>query len=116
MLNAHINSMILLATPFKASSPQPFEFGHGSSWSDITAKIRAEIPVMLAHRLTPPPRETYSLNRCVTSGLKVMLPAEYCWFCYRKLSGTFLLASRLGASINTKEIWDRIIQNYKFSS
>lgn len=66
MLNAHVKSMTLLATPFKASTPQPFAFGPGSRWADITAEIRDQIPVMLRHRLTPPPRETYSLNRFVT--------------------------------------------------
>ena len=63
MLNAHVRSMTLLATPFKAGSQQPVSFGPGSQWADITAEIRAQIPVMLKHRLTPPPRETYSLNR-----------------------------------------------------
>ncbi|TFK37522.1 ABC1 family-domain-containing protein [Crucibulum laeve] len=95
MLNAHINSIVLLATPFKATTPQPFTFGQGTKWADITAEIRAQIPVMLQHRLTPPPSETYSLNR--------------------KLSGAFLLASRLGATVDTKAIWDRIVKNYKFS-
>lgn len=65
MLNAHVNSMTLLATPFKAETRQPFSFGPGSQWADITAEIRAQIPVMLTHRLTPPPKETYSLNRLV---------------------------------------------------
>jgi len=96
MLNTHVSSMNLLAEPFKASASQPFVFGHGSRWSEITAEIRAQIPIMLMHRLTPPPRETYSLNR--------------------KLSGTFLLAARLGASLNTKEIWDRVVERYKFNS
>ena len=65
MLNAHVNSMVLLATPFRASTAQPFSFGQDSVWSEITAEIRTQIPVMLTHRLTPPPRETYSLNRWV---------------------------------------------------
>ncbi|KNZ75615.1 ABC1 like protein, mitochondrial [Termitomyces sp. J132] len=96
MLDAHVNSMMLLATPFKASTPQPFNFGPGSTWSGITTEIRAQIPVMLMHRLTPPPRETYSLNR--------------------KLSGTFLLAARLGARIDARGIWDRVVSKYQFSS
>ena len=65
MVDAHVRSMVLLGTPFRAATPQPFRFGRGSAWADITAEIRAQIPVMLQHRLTPPPRETYSLNRCV---------------------------------------------------
>ena len=65
MRDAHVQSMVLLGTPFSAKTPQPFKFGPGSTWADITAEIREQIPVMLKHRLTPPPRETYSLNRYV---------------------------------------------------
>ncbi len=92
MLNAHVKSMTLLATPFKATTTQPFSFGPRTIWADITAEIRAQIPVMLQHRLTPPPRETYSLNR--------------------KLSGAFLLAARLEATIDTKRIWDDVVGQY----
>ncbi|KAN0080090.1 ABC1 family domain containing protein [Tylopilus felleus] len=95
MLNAHVDSMILLATPFRSSTPQPFAFGPGTRWSEITGQIRARIPVMLQHRLTPPPRETYSLNR--------------------KLSGGFLLASRLGAVVDTRRLWDGVVDGYQFS-
>lgn len=94
MLDAHVKSMVLLGTPFKASTPQPFRFGPSSPWAAITADIREQIPVMLKHRLTPPPRETYSLNR--------------------KLSGAFLLASRLGASVDCRALWTGVVEGYKF--
>ncbi|KAI0041678.1 ABC1-domain-containing protein [Auriscalpium vulgare] len=96
MLEAHITSMQLLAAPFRPGTPQPFAFGPGSSWAQITADIRAQIPVMLQHRLTPPPQETYSLNR--------------------KLSGAFLLASRLDARVDCKDVWDKIVAKYEFST
>ncbi|KAL4077599.1 ABC1-domain-containing protein [Scleroderma citrinum] len=94
MLNAHVSSMIMLGTPFRDSSRQAFAFGPGSQWTEITAQIRAQIPTMLSHRLTPPPRETYSLNR--------------------KLSGAFLLATRLQAVVNTKELWNKVTNGYRF--
>jgi len=96
MTNAHITSMILLAAPFNSSTPQPVAFGPGTVCADTTAQIRALVPVMLRHRLTPPPKETYSLNR--------------------KLSGAFLLASRLGAKVNTKGLWDEVVKKYQFGS
>jgi aarF domain-containing kinase len=92
MLDAHVNSMTLLATPFKSDTPMPFSFGQGTQWSEITTQIREQIPVMLQHRLTPPPKETYSLNR--------------------KLSGAFLLASRLGATVDTRAIWSKVVGKY----
>ncbi|KAJ2914676.1 hypothetical protein MD484_g5731, partial [Candolleomyces efflorescens] len=94
MLDAHVRSMTLLATPFQPSTPQPFAFGQNTQWSEITKEIRDLIPVMLSHRLTPPPRETYSLNR--------------------KLSGAFLLASRLGAEVDTRAIWEKVVGGYRF--
>jgi aarF domain-containing kinase len=33
---------------------------------------------------------------------------------WRKLSGTFLLASRLGATIDTKALWDAAMDKYEF--
>ena len=61
MIAAHVRSLTLLGIPFRSSTNQPFAFASQT----ITDEIRSLIPVMLLHRLTPPPQETYSLNRYV---------------------------------------------------
>ncbi|QRV84740.1 ABC1 family protein [Ceratobasidium sp. AG-Ba] len=75
--------------PFRSSTTQPFSFASQT----ITDEIRALIPVMLRHRLTPPPQETYSLNR--------------------KLSGAFLLCGRLGADVDCRAIWEEVVGAYR---
>lgn len=114
MLNAHVKSMSLLATPFRASTPQPFSFAPGSSWASITAEIRSQIPVMLQHRLTPPPRETYSLNRFVSSIFTCAAGFLKLRVLIRKLSGAFLLAARLNAQVDCFDLWDSVVRNYRF--
>ena len=51
---------------------------------------------MLKHRLTPPPKETYSLNR--------------------KLSGAFLMCARLGANVDCQKLWEEIVGDYETRS
>jgi aarF domain-containing kinase len=51
---------------------------------------------MLRHRLTPPPVETYSLNR--------------------KLSGSFLLCARLGSRVDCMALWEEATRGYEFES
>jgi hypothetical protein len=34
----------------------------------------------------------------------------------RKLSGGFLLASRLRATVDCKKLWDGVVENYRFST
>ncbi|KAL9931796.1 hypothetical protein V8E36_009346 [Tilletia maclaganii] len=92
MLDAHLSSMLLLAEPFAASSPSPYPFTNQT----ITARVRSHIPVMLRERRTPPPKETYSLNR--------------------KLSGAFLLCARLGAEVRCKEVWEEVAGAFRPSS
>uniref|UniRef100_A0A182LZP1 ABC1 atypical kinase-like domain-containing protein n=1 Tax=Anopheles culicifacies TaxID=139723 RepID=A0A182LZP1_9DIPT len=88
MENAHIDAVLILGEVF--SVPGEFEFGRQST----TKKIAALVPVMIAHRLCPPPEEIYSLHR--------------------KLSGVFLLCARLNAKIDCKPIFNEVMSNYKF--
>lgn len=81
MLDAHVDSMLTLAEPFRDSSPEVYDFQDQT----ITDRVRALIPVMLRERLAPPPEETYSLHR--------------------KLSGAFLLCARLGSRIRCKDLF-----------
>ncbi|KAE8269334.1 hypothetical protein A4X09_0g2987, partial [Tilletia walkeri] len=89
MLEAHLSSMLLLAEPFSPSSPSPYPFTNQT----ITSRVRSHIPVMLKERKTPPPKETYSLNR--------------------KLSGAFLLCARLGAEVPCREVWEEVAGEYR---
>ena len=87
MLQAHLDSMALVASPFAHRGA--YDFTHQT----ITDSVRALIPVMLKHRLTPPPSETYSLNR--------------------KLSGAFLMCARLGARVYCGKLWEEHVAGYK---
>lgn len=88
MINAHADAVMILGEPF--ASNEPFNF----QAQDTTRRIKELVPVMLRHRLSPPPEETYSLHR--------------------KMSGSFLLCAKLGASISCKPLFDAVWENYKF--
>uniref|UniRef100_V5EUY1 ABC1 atypical kinase-like domain-containing protein n=2 Tax=Kalmanozyma brasiliensis (strain GHG001) TaxID=1365824 RepID=V5EUY1_KALBG len=90
MERAHVESMIALGEPFRPDAPDPYPFEHQT----ITDRVKAQIPLMLRERLTPPPQETYSLNR--------------------KLSGAFLLCARLKAHVSCRSLFEAIEKDYRF--
>ncbi|KAL2095890.1 hypothetical protein ACEWY4_008038 [Coilia grayii] len=84
---AHVEAVMILGEAFASS--EPFDF----STQDTTHRIHNLIPVMLRHRLTPPPEETYSLHR--------------------KMAGSFLICSKLGARISCQDMFRNIYNAYQ---
>ncbi|XP_041090582.1 atypical kinase COQ8B, mitochondrial [Polyodon spathula] len=83
---AHVDAVMILGEAF--ACPEPFNFGI----QNTTQRIQSLIPVMLKHRLTPPPEESYSLHR--------------------KMAGSFLICSKLGAVIPCKELFESVYNGY----
>ncbi|GMT18562.1 hypothetical protein PFISCL1PPCAC_9859, partial [Pristionchus fissidentatus] len=90
MEKAHCASTMILGETL--ASQEPFDFAK----QNVTKRIHALIPVMLEHRLTSPPEEVYSLHR--------------------KLSGSYLLASKLRATVACGPIFRAIHDRYVFGN
>ncbi|XP_075795283.1 atypical kinase COQ8A, mitochondrial-like [Pelodiscus sinensis] len=86
MKDAHVDAVMILGEAFAADGP--FDFGAQST----TQRIHALLPIMMQHRLTPPPEETYSLHR--------------------KMAGSFLICARLGARIHCRPIFRQAYARY----
>lgn len=87
MEEAHVDAVMILGEVFRC----PGEFNFCAQ--DTTSKITKLMPTMLEHRLCPPPEEVYSLHR--------------------KLSGVFLLCSKLKVSISVRPIFLHLYENYQ---
>ncbi len=80
MLDAHCEAAVVVGTPFAFEGA--YDFGsHGA----MTKRVTELGAVMLKHRLTPPPDESYSLHR--------------------KLSGAFLACIKLRARVPARQLF-----------
>ena len=82
MLDAHCEAIRVVGEPF--SSDEPYNFVEKAAYKRV-AKL---LEVFAKHRITPPPEESYALNR--------------------KLSGAFLLCNKLNVVIPCKPLFDKI--------
>ncbi|XP_049643127.1 atypical kinase COQ8B, mitochondrial [Suncus etruscus] len=84
--NAHVEAVMILGEPF--ASQEPYDFGAG----DTALRVQGLIPVLLRHRLRPPPEETYALHR--------------------KLAGAFLACAHLRARIACRDLFQDTYHRY----
>jgi len=91
MEKAHTDTVMLLGEALRIGKDETYDFGS----QDLTRRIQQLVPVMVKERLVPPPEEIYSLHR--------------------KLSGIFLLCSKLKGRVKTRRIFDRVYSQYQFN-
>ncbi|XP_026681954.1 atypical kinase COQ8B, mitochondrial [Diaphorina citri] len=91
MEEAHVNTVMILSEVFSEKIGE-FDFGG----QDTTKRITELVPTILNHRLCPPPEEIYSLHR--------------------KLSGVFLLCSKLKVKMACYPMLKDVYDNYKFDT
>lgn len=89
MEETHVDTVMIMGEVFTKDSSDGFDFGSQST----TKRIQSLVPTILTHRLCPPPEEIYSLHR--------------------KLSGVFLLCSKLKVKMNCRDMFQDIYRQYK---
>ena len=90
MLDAHVDSGLVVGEPFLKN--EPFDF----RTAGITSRVTRYGSVFAEHRLTPPPNEAYSLHR--------------------KLAGAFLICIRMGAVMRCRDLLEEVYHAHPWDS
>lgn len=85
MRDAHVDAVLALGLPFTVSGRYDFSLAS----DQVTSRVQRLLPTMISYRLTPPPDESYSLHR--------------------KLSGVFLLCTRLRARVDCRALLEEAL-------
>ena len=83
MVDAHVDSVMIVGTPYQR---EPYNFYKNK----MTQEIAEKVPDMFEGRLTPPPEETYTLHR--------------------KLSGAFIMCSKIRAQVSCREDFIKVLK------
>ena len=87
MLQAHVEAGLVVGQPF--ASDDPFDFQELTS---MTRRVQKHAEVFAEHRLTPPPKEIYSLHR--------------------RLSGAFFMCIHLGSKFQARDVLETTFENH----
>eukprot|EP00351_Strombidinopsis_sp_SopsisLIS2011_P005836 CAMPEP_0116875472 /NCGR_PEP_ID=MMETSP0463-20121206/7443_1 /TAXON_ID=181622 /ORGANISM="Strombidinopsis sp, Strain SopsisLIS2011" /LENGTH=139 /DNA_ID=CAMNT_0004521169 /DNA_START=1415 /DNA_END=1830 /DNA_ORIENTATION=+ len=87
MLNAHNTGVMIVGEPFRHTDGL-YDFGS----ADFTKSVMEILPTMSKYRLTPPPKEVYSLHK--------------------KVVGTYLICIKLNAKVAARQIFEKTYANW----
>lgn len=89
MEDAHFAGVMIVGEPFRVENRDDL---YDFAAAGFTEKITKLLPTMSKHRLTPPPKEIYSLHK--------------------KVVGTYLMCIKLGARVPARRIFEDTYENW----
>lgn len=91
MRDAHVGASLVVGEPFAGAPGTPYSF----AGNDLAARTAGYGRIMLGERLCPPPVEAYSLHR--------------------RLSGAFLIAGRLGVTLDAAGLLQQTVEAFDWA-
>ena len=88
MMHAHYLGVLAMAEPFKIMPNGIYDFAN----QQILKNVEEIVPAMTKHRLTPPPKEIYSLHR--------------------KIVGSYMMCIKLRSRVPARAIFEETFENW----